>query len=245
MTDAVRLSKRVAELRACSRREAELLIEGGWVRVAGRVVEQPQSRVDAEPVEIDPQARPAPVLPVTLLLHKPPGCDWRDDARRPAAALLTPQNHWPGDRTPQRILQRHLAGQRSITPLEPAASGLLVYSQERPVLRKLLEEPALVEFELIAEVREKVTDDALALLRRAPVVDGRAMLPAKVSLTGDAGAGSRLRFAIKGCHPGQVASMCAAAGLTLTALRRIRIGRVPLAALPPGQWRYLSLGERI
>ena len=33
MTDPIRLAKRVAELRACSRREAEQLIAGGWVRV--------------------------------------------------------------------------------------------------------------------------------------------------------------------------------------------------------------------
>ena len=37
----IRLSKRVAELKACSRREAEQYIEGGWVRVAGRGVGEP------------------------------------------------------------------------------------------------------------------------------------------------------------------------------------------------------------
>jgi 23S rRNA pseudouridine2604 synthase len=131
-----------------------------------------------------------------------------------------------------------------VTPLEHAASGLLVFSQERPVLRKLLEDGAQVEFELIVDVREKVTDEALARLRRTPVVDGRAMLPAKVSVTGDAGAGSSLRFAIKGCHQGQVAQMCEQAGLTIKAMRRIRIGRVPLSTLPPGQWRYLLPTER-
>jgi 16S rRNA U516 pseudouridylate synthase RsuA-like enzyme len=28
-------------------------------------------------------------------------------------------------------------------------------------------------------------------------------------------------------------------------MRRIRVGRVPLAPLPAGQWRYLLLSERI
>ena len=41
----VRLAKRVAELVPCSRREAEQYIEGGWVRVDGSVVEEPQFRV--------------------------------------------------------------------------------------------------------------------------------------------------------------------------------------------------------
>ena len=37
MTDPIRLSKRLAELVGCSRREAELYIEGGWVSVDGKV----------------------------------------------------------------------------------------------------------------------------------------------------------------------------------------------------------------
>ena len=246
MTEPVRLSKRVAEMKACSRREAEQYIEGGWVRVDGERVELPQSRVaDGQQVEVDPQARLAPLLPVTLLLHKPPGYDWDTTGPRPAAALLLPQNHWGPDRSGIRLLRRHLVEQRCATPLEHAASGLLVFSQERPVLRKLLEDTAQVEFELIVDVQEKVGEEALARLRRTPVVDGRAMLPVKVSVTGDAGQGSSLRFAIKGCHPGQVAQMCEQAGLRIAAMRRIRIGRVPLSTLPPGQWRYLLPNERI
>jgi len=245
MIEPVRLSKRVAEMRSCSRREAEQYIEGGWVRVQGQVVELPQSRVaDGQQVDVDPKAQLAPLLPVTLLLHKPPGYDWDASGPRPAAQWLVPQNHWGPDRSGIRMLRRHLIDQRCATPLEHAASGLLVFSQERPILRKLLEDAALVEFELNVDVHEKVTDESLARLRRTPVVDGRAMLPVKVSLAGDAGAGSRLRFAMKGCHQGQVAQMCDQAGLRIAGLRRIRIGRVPLANLPPGQWRYLLPGER-
>ena len=57
--DTIRLSKRVAEIAACSRSEAEMLIEGGWVQVNGRVVEEPGHRVSTQTVHIDPDARPA------------------------------------------------------------------------------------------------------------------------------------------------------------------------------------------
>jgi len=53
-----------------------------------------------------------------------------------------------------------------------------------------------------------------------------------------------LRFALKGARPGQIAHLCDEAGLRILAMRRIRIGRVPLAGLEPGQWRYLSPHER-
>jgi 23S rRNA pseudouridine2604 synthase len=46
MTDPIRLSKRLIELVGCSRREAELFIEGGWVTVDGVVVDEPQFKVE-------------------------------------------------------------------------------------------------------------------------------------------------------------------------------------------------------
>ena len=48
---------------------------------------------------------------------------------------------------------------------------------------------------------------------------------------------TRLRFALKTPAPGFIEYACDAAGLELRALRRIRIGRLPLAGLPAGQWR--------
>ncbi|MCY1552658.1 hypothetical protein D9M68_890660 [compost metagenome] len=55
---------------------------------------------------------------------------------------------------------------------------------------------------------------------------------------------TRLRFAVKGIAPQWVPWMCEQVGLRVTALKRIRIGRIPMAAMPPGQWRYLPAGER-
>jgi 23S rRNA pseudouridine2604 synthase len=33
-------------------------------------------------------------------------------------------------------------------------------------------------------------------------------------------------------------------GLQLLALKRLRIGRIPMAGLPAGQWRFLAPDER-
>ena len=245
MTEAVRLSKRVAALVPCSRREAEQYIEGGWVQVDGALVEKPEARVEEQQrVVIDPAARLVPIVPVTLLLHKPAGDDWDEAGRQPAALRLVPQNHWGQDRSGVRLLQRHMAGQQCVTPLEHAATGLLVFTQEFAVRRKLLEDAALVENEVIVEVQGAVSEAALVKLRRSPVVDGRAMLPAKVSITSAANGVTGLRFAVKGSYPGQMAQMCTQAELEILGMRRIRVGRVPLAGLPPGQWRYLLPAER-
>jgi 23S rRNA pseudouridine2604 synthase len=38
--------------------------------------------------------------------------------------------------------------------------------------------------------------------------------------------------------------MCAQVGLQVVAMRRLRIGRIPLGKLPVGEWRYLPAGEK-
>ena len=55
---------------------------------------------------------------------------------------------------------------------------------------------------------------------------------------------SKLRMAVKGAHPGLAAYVCELAGLEITALRRIRLGRVGLGEIAIGQWRYLIDHER-
>jgi len=54
MSDPIRLAKRLVELVSCSRREAELYIAGGCVRVDGQVVEEPQFMVSQQQVTLHP-----------------------------------------------------------------------------------------------------------------------------------------------------------------------------------------------
>jgi 23S rRNA pseudouridine2604 synthase len=68
-----RLSKRVMQLRSCSRREAEQYIEGGFVRVDGTVVEEPQFRVKQQAVTMDAHASLLNLTPITLIINKPVG----------------------------------------------------------------------------------------------------------------------------------------------------------------------------
>ncbi|HYP82176.1 RNA pseudouridine synthase [Variovorax sp.] len=231
----VRLAKRVAALAGCSRREAELLIEGGAVRVDGTVTLLPQARVlPAQEVGIEPGARPVAVAPITLLLHKPAGLRGED-----AAALLVPANQFAPSDDPRRAasLRRQLVGQRTFTPLDAAASGLMIYTQEWRVERKLREDAAFIEHELMVDVAGDVAPAVLAGLKR--------LQSTRVSISRQAADGTGLRFAVKGLQPGQVEAACARAGLQIQAMRRIRIGPLALAGLPAGQWRLLRSDERV
>lgn len=239
-----RLSKVVAALKRCSRRAAEQYIAEGWVQVDGQRADEPQVRVHArQQVQIDPAARLQLALAATFLVNKPAGVEISTVADA-AAAWLTEAAHWQADASGIRRSRAHLGGLQVLLPLPVQASGLCVVSQDFRVVRKLTEDAAFMEQELLADVAGTPAPGGLERLgpgTNKPLVrHGRPLPPARVSWQSE----GRLRFAVKGIAPGNVAWMCAQIGLELTALRRIRIGRVPMAGLPLGQWCYLPAGVR-
>jgi 23S rRNA pseudouridine2604 synthase len=213
----------------CSRSEAEQYIAEGWVRVDGARVEEPQFRVtEAQRVEIDPKAKLQAPTPATFLLHKPAGASIAQ-----AQDLLGAGSRWEGDPTGIRRIRSHAAGLVALVALltlPPPASGLFVFSQDGRIVRKLTEDARVIEQELVADVTGTIAPNGLERLG----TDFRASWQSE----------RRLRLAGKGIVLEAVPDMCAKVGLTLTALRRIRIGRVAMAGLPPGQWRYLGPDER-
>ncbi|MCG6659021.1 RNA-binding protein [Halomonas campisalis] len=239
MPDSERLSKRLARQLPCSRREAELYISGGWVLVDGEVVEEPQFKVAGQRVELAPGARAEPLAPATLLLNCPPGHDATEgDAL--ARTLITLASHWPEDPAGLRPLKAYFRGLVPMLPLTPGMSGLLVFTQDRRVARRLNEDTVRLEQEFVAEVRGTLSETQLEALRRGTAEPGRRLAPCKVSWQSE----THLRFALKGMVPGQLEAMCESVGLTLLSLKRLRIGGVSLGRVPQGQWRYLSHGER-
>jgi 23S rRNA pseudouridine2604 synthase len=230
-----RLSKVVAALVPCSRREAEQYITEGWVRVDGTVVEEPQFRVANERVELDPRAQLQATTLATMLVHKPAGM-----GNAQLHDVLGAATHWQGDDSGIRRIKSHGVGLLALLELPTPASGLSVLSQDGRILRKLREDADTLEQELVAEVAGTIAPNGLARLCRGLAFEGKALPPARVSWQSEA----RLRFAVKGIPAQLIPWMCAQVGLELTALKRIRIGRVPMAALPPGQWRYLRPDER-
>ncbi|MDD2809884.1 RNA pseudouridine synthase [Rhodoferax sp.] len=245
-----RLSKHVAHLMACSRREAEQYIEGGWVSVNGVLAEEPMLRVRDQTVTVDPHASLMLPTDVTLLLHKPPGFDtlatpaMASKRLQPAQLCLTPASHWPQDPSKQRILRRHFAKLQAAVPLEQAASGLVVFTQDWRVLRKLTEDAAFIEHELVVEVAGEVSAEALRALNGTWLERGQPLPLAKVSINSTLDTATRLRFVFKGPHTGLIAALCDRVNLSILSIKRLRIGRVALSNLPSGQWRYLQEGER-
>lgn len=235
MSEPIRLDKRVAALFGCSRSEAQQYIEGGWVSVDGEVVELPQTPVGEAAVTLDPDARLAATEPATVLLHKPAGVPMHA-----TAALVTPDTHSALDASGVRMLKRHFQRLTPLMPLEIQASGLVVLSQDGRVWRRLTEDAASIEEEFVVDVAGTPRADALVALAQGRVYGKPARPPCKASWQSE----NRLRFAIKAVQPGELARLCGAVGLQVMAIRRLRIGRVSLGKMAPGEWRYQPVSER-
>ena len=239
MSEPIRLSKRVAALRECSRADAERYVEGGWVSVDGVVVDQPQHKVTTEVVTIDADASLKPLEPATLLLHKPQGFD-AISGSNPAANLVTAESRWGDDPSDVRALKRHLANLTPLIPLDREASGLIVLTQDGRVWRRLTEDGDEIEHEYIVEVSGEIAPWGLRRLNPGLSYEGRELPPCTVSWQNEV----RLRFAIKAVQGGQLRAMCKQVGLDVVSIRRLRIGRISLGKMPEGQWRYLPANER-
>jgi 23S rRNA pseudouridine2604 synthase len=236
MTNSLRLAKRLADQTPCSRQEAEIYIAGGWVQVDGLTVEEPGYRVQPEQqVTLLPQASLAPAAPVTILLHKPAGVEASAVLRGIRAETMA-----AGNRSGLEFLKRHTTNLNLTDALETKASGLMVFTQDWLIARKLVDDAAKIEQEYIVEVSGNIAPDGLALLNHGLTFNGKPLPPIKVSWQNE----TRLRFALKGPQPYQITHMCEKVGLTVVALKRIRIARVPMASLPVGEWRYLLGYER-
>ncbi len=240
--DLPRLSKRMSELGLCSRREADEWITNGWVKVDGVVTTTLGTRIAASAsIEIDPAARRAQKEAVTILLNKPVGyvSGQPEDNYPPAVSLIRPENRWSEDRLPRKFQPTHLRGLAPAGRLDIDSTGLLVFTQDGRVARRLIAHDSEVEKEYLVRGEGTLAPDRPKRLQHGLALDGVALKPAKVSWQNE----HQLRFVLRQGKKRQIRRMCELVGLTVTGLKRVRTGGVPLGPLPTGKWRYLRPDE--
>lgn len=241
--EPVRLSKRMAELGLCSRREADRYIEQGWVTVDGVVVNTLGSKVlPGQHIALKGAAEARQQQRVTILLHKPVGfvSGQAEHNYKPAVTLIESASHWCDDPSPLRFDPRQRVGLAPAGRLDIDSTGLLVLTQDGRIARQLIGEDSSVEKEYLVRVRGTIKPRGLELLNHGLSLDGKALKPAKVCWQNE----DQLRFVLREGKKRQIRRMCELVGLEVTGLKRVRIGRIKLGKLPSGKWRYLGEDER-
>jgi 23S rRNA pseudouridine2604 synthase len=235
MSEPIRLSKRLIELVGCSRREAELFIEGGWVTVDGVVIDEPQFKVDTQLVALDPEAKAEQPEPVTLLLSQLPGQSVEQALASISAQTLSQEHSFS-----KRPLKGHFLRLTCAGELQANAGGLQVFTQDWKIVRKLTADAKKIEQEYVVEVSGQMSDHGLNRLNHGATWKGKPLPAVKASWQNE----TRLRLAMKNPTPGLISQLCACVGLTIVSMRRIRVGGVSLGKVPAGEWRYLSAKEK-
>lgn len=240
--DGMRLAKRLAHLGYCSRREADVYVSKGWVKVNGVVVKEKGERVsDQDIIELSGQAKSVQNNRVTILLNKPVGyvSAQPEKGYRAAAELITEANHWEEDESGITFDPRHLYGLAPAGRLDIDSVGLLVLTQDGRIAKQLIGDINKIEKEYLVRVSGKINDNGLVLLNFGLSLDGEKLKPAKVVWQND----DQLRFILRQGKKRQIRRMCELVGLKVVGLKRIRMGKVRLEKLPPGKWRYLAPEE--
>ncbi|MDB5810003.1 MAG: pseudouridylate synthase [Betaproteobacteria bacterium] len=241
--EKVRVSKLMSEQGLCSRREADVYIERGWVLVDGVAVTELGTRIfPNQRITLAKAAQSKQDASVTVLLNKPIGfvSGQAEQGYRPAITLVTAQSHFKGDRSPLRFSPAHLKGLAPAGRLDIDSTGLLVLTQDGRIAKQLIGENSGIEKEYLVRVEGRLDAAGLAKLNFGLSLDDSPLKRADVKWQND----DQLRFVLREGKKRQIRRMCELVGIKVTGLKRVRIGKVLLGDLTQGQWRYLRREER-
>lgn len=202
----------------------------GRVRVAGAIVRELGTRVAPDaPIEVDGRAVAPAVAHRYVMLNKPSGIvsTARDERGRPTVVDL-------------------LGARERLYPvgrLDADSDGLVLLTNDGVWAEKVLHPSHGHEREYEVIVAGPVREDALAALRRGIPLEEGVARAARVSVTGGGSRGATLRMVLHTGWKRQIRRMCAAVGLRVLRLRRVRMGPLVLGRLRPGAWRELTPRE--
>ena len=125
--------------------------------------------------------------------------------------------------------------------LDIDSQGLLIFTQDGRLAKKLIGENSDIEKEYIVRVEGFLSKEQLGLLNFGLELDGEKLKPAKVEWINE----DQLRFILKQGKKRQIRRMCELVGLRITGLKRVRVGKLMLGKLPEGRWRFLDSEEEI
>jgi 23S rRNA pseudouridine2604 synthase len=231
----------MAQRGLCSRREADEYISRGLVFVDGVRVDVLGTKVlPHQTVTLAAEAEKQQQALVTILLNKPIGyvSGQPEKGYKPAVELITAE-HRAADFPGPEFDRAHLRGLAPAGRLDIDSKGLLAFTQDGRLAKRLTGENSRIEKEYLVRVSGSLDASGIARLRHGLSLDDKPLKPARVEWIN----ADQLRFILMEGRKRQIRRMCDQVGLKVTGLKRVRIGKVTLGKLPEGEWRYLAPGE--
>ncbi|HEV2092758.1 MAG TPA: pseudouridine synthase [Rubrobacter sp.] len=216
---------------APSRRKAEALIEAGRVLVDGGAASLGASVRGDEEILLDGRPVFLPSVRSSFALNKPAG-------------YLTTLKDEPDKNRPTVVdLMPPVPGLVPAGRLDAETTGLLILTNDGPLAHRITHPSSEVEKEYLLTLKNPVPADALKDLAAGPILEDGPMSPPEISNLQKLPRTTTLHLTI---HEGRnriIRRACAAAGLELLGLRRVRVGPILLGDLAEGEHRPLTEEE--
>lgn len=220
----MRINKYIAESGACSRREADKLIEEKRVTINGKICELGTIVESGDQVCIDGDPIGKKKKKVYIALNKPVGIECTTDSRV-AENIVDFVDH------PERVFP--------IGRLDKDSEGLILMTNDGDIVNKILRAENNHEKEYIVTVNKPITDDFLQGMANGVEILGRKTKPCKIYPMDK----STFRIILTQGLNRQIRRMCEAFDYRVLNLRRIRIMNIKLGFLKTGHWRNITKNE--
>lgn len=230
--EPIRVSKILALRGIASRSEADRMIEKGWVKIDGRVVQSGDRAMPDAQISLSPEANSQLQSSVTVLLNKPRGFTSAPDefGGAPALSLLVAENYAAREaqRSAPHLPQR---GLRVAGRLSSREMGLVILTTDTALARRLAAD----------DVQETWRID----FRGAPPADANAVFTqalrdsGAVNIVADSANANCLLLTTPTLAKGVLSSICDGQGWRAD-VTRIARGEISLGDLPLRSWRVLE-----
>ena len=222
----------MSKLGLASRAEARRLILSSRVRVNGRTVSDPSTRVIPEQlaIEIDGVAARRRGDQLTIALHKPRG-------------YVTTRSDPEGRTTVYDLLDDVSERLVAVGRLDLATSGLLLFTNDTQFANWLTDPANAIPRVYLVTVEGRVKDETTAKLQLGVTIDDEQLSAQSVEIRKASGKESHLIVTLTEGKNREIRRMLEAAGHPVTHLRRVQFGGIELGQLPPGKWRIVDAAE--
>jgi 23S rRNA pseudouridine2604 synthase len=227
ITYPVRLNRYLYLKNYCSRRQADVFIEKGLVKINGKRAVLGQKVNEGDVVDVNKQIVERKENFVYFIYNKAIGIV----TRNPQGGEKSIADVWPKAKTLQPI-----------GALDKASHGLVLLTNDTRIVDRILSPKHDHEKEYRVRLDKELKPSFKVKMERGVVIEGYKTKPCKVEITGE----RAFKITLTEGKKHQIRRMCAALGYQVKDLKRTRIMNLRLGTLlKDGQGRAVTVGEKM
>lgn len=212
-----RINKYLRDEGIASRREADKLVEDGLVFINGKLAKNGDSVKEKDKVEIKGAGKAYQYL----AYYKPRGLATQDLAGKESV-----------------ITQWRSKGLYPIGRLDKDSEGLLLLTNDGLFAKEVLSQNSEYEKEYIATVKEPLRPGIVEIFKKGMMTKTLGkLLPAKAQILSR----TKIRIILNEGKKHQIRVMLNDLSYTITSLKRVRIGKIMINDMKPGETRPLDI----